>query len=327
MKPLASLSLDLDNRWSYLKTRGVAYWREFPSYLDVLVPRVLKFLAARKLIISVFVVGQDAAFPQNRDLLASIAGAGHEIGNHSFHHEPWLQAYSPAQIEDELASADEHIERATGRRPTGFRGPGFTVSPDVLDVLARRGYRYDASTLPTFLGPLARLYYFFSSSLTEADRQQRQALFGNLRDGLRPIRPYRWRLAQGDLLEIPVTTMPFLRVPFHASYVLYLASYSRAAALAYFRSALALCRARHVEPSVLLHPLDFLGADDGLADLAFFPGMNMPRQVKLEVLDRVLSLLTEHFEVVSMEGHARALAARAHLDSRSPDALVARPQV
>ncbi len=33
-----------------------------------------------------------------------------------------------------------------------------------------------------------------------------------------------------------------------------------------------MCRLRGVEPSVLLHPLDFLGAND-IDSLAFFPGM------------------------------------------------------
>ena len=43
-QPIASLSLDLDNKWSYLKTRGDQRWEEFPSYLDGVVPRVLQLL-------------------------------------------------------------------------------------------------------------------------------------------------------------------------------------------------------------------------------------------------------------------------------------------
>ena len=39
MKPLASLSLDLDNKWSYMKTHGDAGWEALPSYLDACVPR------------------------------------------------------------------------------------------------------------------------------------------------------------------------------------------------------------------------------------------------------------------------------------------------
>ena len=44
MKPAASISLDLDNLWSYLKTQGVSGWESFPSYLDVVVPRILETL-------------------------------------------------------------------------------------------------------------------------------------------------------------------------------------------------------------------------------------------------------------------------------------------
>ena len=38
-KTIASLSLDLDNKWSYLKTHGDPGWESFPSYLGILVPR------------------------------------------------------------------------------------------------------------------------------------------------------------------------------------------------------------------------------------------------------------------------------------------------
>src|SRR5207248_11307593 len=85
-KPLASLSLDLDNKWSYLKTHGDAGWESYPTYLPLVVPRVLEFLRQRGLTITFFLVGQDAARAENRDVLRSIAEAGHEVGNHSFKH-------------------------------------------------------------------------------------------------------------------------------------------------------------------------------------------------------------------------------------------------
>ena len=34
-KPIASLSLDLDNKWSYLKTHGDAGWDSFPDRKSV----------------------------------------------------------------------------------------------------------------------------------------------------------------------------------------------------------------------------------------------------------------------------------------------------
>ena len=93
-KPVAALSFDLDNQWSYMKTHGDAGWEDFPSYLDLVVPRVLDFLKARRQTITFFVVGQDAALEKNGRALRAISAAGHEIGNHSFRHEPWLHCYS-----------------------------------------------------------------------------------------------------------------------------------------------------------------------------------------------------------------------------------------
>jgi peptidoglycan-N-acetylglucosamine deacetylase len=306
IRPTASLSLDLDNQWSYMKTHGDAGWQSFPSYLDVVVPRILDVCRKLQLSITVFIVGQDAALPKNRDALASIAAAGHEIGNHSFHHEPWLHLYSAAEIEREIADAEAAIADATGQIPRGFRGPGFSVSGDVLETLKRRGYLYDASTFPTFLGPVARAYYFFNAKLTADEKAERRLLFGSMSDGLRPLTPYNWSLTSGSLLEIPVTTMPILRAPFHLSYILYLASLSPQLAHTYFTASLKLCRATGVAPSLLLHPLDFLSGDD-INALKFFPAMQIPAAQKLDVVTRALEQFCAMFEVVAMGEHARRI--------------------
>ncbi len=77
MRPIASLSLDLDNKWSYMKTHGDAGWDKYPTYLDVVVPRFLKVLNERDLKMTVFIVGQDASREENFESLASISAAGH----------------------------------------------------------------------------------------------------------------------------------------------------------------------------------------------------------------------------------------------------------
>lgn len=316
-KPKASLSLDLDNQWSYMKTHGDTGWESFPSYLDLLVPRALALLASHQFEITFFIVGQDAALAKNRDILRTISQAGHEVGNHSFHHEPWLHRYTPMQVEAEIAAAEDAITEATGQRPTGFRGPGFSVSATVLETLKRRGYAYDASTFPTFLGPAARAYYFFNANLTREERAKRSALFGTLSEGLRPLKPYYWKLSAGRLLEIPVTTMPFTRAPFHLSYILFLAQRSPKLARSYFKAALAMCRARGVEPSLLLHPLDFLGGDD-IDALKFFPAMGMAGQRKLEIVDGLFSDFRAAYDVLPMGAHARFIEANGKRPERVP---------
>ncbi|HEX4277452.1 MAG TPA: polysaccharide deacetylase family protein [Bryobacteraceae bacterium] len=302
-RPACTLSLDLDDRWTYLKTHGDAAWTGFPSYLDVVVPRVLRLLEKHSLRITFFIVGQDAEFERNATVLRSIAEAGHEIGNHSFHHEPWLHLYSRAKIHEELARAEEGIEQATGKRPHGFRGPGFSVSDAVVDVLAARGYSYDASTLPTFLGPLARAYYMWTAKLDPREKKERARLFGRWRDGLRPLKPWFWTPPSGLLAELPVSTVPGLRTPFHLSYLIWLASYSPAAARVYLRTALALCRATGVPPSFLLHPLDFLGPLEA-PDLHFFPGMTQPLESKLALAEFAIQTFAQRYEILTMEDFA-----------------------
>jgi peptidoglycan-N-acetylglucosamine deacetylase len=295
----ASLSLDLDNKWSYMKTHGDAAWQDFPSYLPLLVPRVLDNLDRLGLRITFFIVGQDAALPENAEVLAEIARRGHEIANHSHHHEPWMHRRGKAAINDELAKSEEAIERVTGASPRGFRGPGFTRSDSILEVLVQRGYTYDASSLPTYIGPLARAYYFRSAKLSAADRAQREDLFGSFADGFRPNRQHRIVVANGSLAEIPVTTFPLFRTPIHVSYVLYLAMISPTLARAYFNAALAACRMTRTEPSILLHPLDFLTGGD-CPELKFFPAMNLDAELKERVALESIACLARTFVVGPM---------------------------
>jgi hypothetical protein len=173
----------------------------------------------------------------------------------------------------------------------------------VLKVLVRRGYRYDCSTFPTYLGPLARAYYFMTTKLSPEEKEQRKKLFGTFQEGLRPNKPYWWRVDDTRLLEIPVTTMPIFKVPIHVSYVLYLAKFSPMLATLYFRIALAMCKLTGVSPSILLHPLDFMSGEDA-PELKFFPAMQMPLAKKLTMLNKILTFLHSQFDVVNMHQYA-----------------------
>lgn len=312
---LASLSLDLDNLWTYLKIHGDE-WQSRPTYLDTFVPYILGILDELDLKITFFIVGADAEQPENLEPLRALTLAGHEVGNHSYEHEPWLQTYSKSQLEEEIDKAHSAILSATGEVPRGFRGPGFSWSPDLLQVLAHRNYLYDASTLPTFLGPIARAYYFWTAKLPKEDKERRKELFGKFSDGLRPVKPYLWEVeSENRLLEIPVTTMPWLKTPFHFSYLAFLARFSEALMMAYLRTALTACRISGTEPSFLLHPLDVIGGDQ-VPELKFFPGMDLSSAAKTKLLKRVLKTIGKQYSIVPMSHHAEAVLARGNIQSR-----------
>lgn len=319
-KATASISLDADNLWSYLKTHGNPDWESRPSYLGALGPRLLDAYGRHGVTATVFVVGHDAATDEGAEFVASLHAAGHEIANHSYKHEPWLHLYTRTALDDELARTEQALMDAGAPRPIGFRGPGYSLSPTLLELLERRGYTYDATTLPTWIGPLARAYYFRSAHLSTAERQKRQALFGSAREGLRPVGPYRWASSlqpgtQG-LVELPVTTMPGAKVPIHVSYILHLHQVNPTLARRYLDVALRTCRLAGVGPSILLHPLDILDRDDA-PGLEFFPGMALPAREKAAVLDHVLRRLTTDFDMVGTAEHARRLG-RTPLRQKDP---------
>lgn len=315
MKPIASLSLDLDNKWSYMKTHGDAGWQSFPTYLDVIVPRSLEFLAEKNLNITYFVVGQDAAREENRDAIRQISDAKHEIGNHSFNHEPWLHLYSKEQLDEEFERTENALENVTGKITKGFRGPGYSLSPAVLEVLAERNYEYDCSTLPTYIAPLARAYYFFKSpEMSEEEREKRKKLFGKFSDGFQSLKPYKWQIGNKNLIEIPVTTLPVFKTPIHVSYLFYLSTFSKTAAKIYWKTAVEMCRISKTPLSLLLHPLDFMSGEDA-PELKFFPAMDLAVGKKMEFLSEILEIFSQSFNIKNMLQHAQE-AKRQNLEIR-----------
>ena len=296
----ASISLDLDDQWTYMKVHGDEGWETFPSYLDVFLPIVLDKLEELEIKITFFVVGQDATIEKNHLLLRSIVDRGHEVGNHSFHHESWLKTYSKKKIEDEIIKAEDAILIVTGKRTNMFRGPGFSWSFDLLKVLQKRNYIFDASILPTYISPLMRQYYFWNSKLSKEQKESRKELFGSYKEGFYPLKPYVWNFGNRQtLLEIPVTTIPFFKIPFHQSYLLYISNISLRLMKMYLWFSIFMCKITRTSPSYLLHPLDFMGKDH-VPSLAFFPGMNIKSERKLKIFGIAIQILKENFELLPM---------------------------
>jgi hypothetical protein len=135
--------------------------------------------------------------------------------------------------------------------------------------------------------------------LSNEEKEDRKELFGKVRDGLQSNMPFEWHWRGRRLVEVPVTTMPLFKAPIHGSYILYLGKFSVTLAKLYFWMALKMCKFAGVEPSILLHPLDFMGQEDD-ADLAFFPAMDQPAQKKIDLMSDCLEMLSNNFEVVNM---------------------------
>lgn len=256
---------------------------------------------------TIFIVGRDAESKENASWLEKLGSSEHDVGNHSFNHEPWMQQHEEAVIVDEISHAHKAIVDATGKAPIGFRGPGFCQSKQLLNALTRLDYRYDASLLASVIGPIARLYYSLRADPFQGEeKKKREALFGSFSNAFQPNTPFLWKTSHGNLLEVPVTTMPLFRTPIHLSYLIWLARISKSLAWVYLKMWITLCKQLKVTPSLLLHPPDFMGCGD-LPALSFFPGMDLSRSFKLDFVHDVFHELKQHFELITLNEHVRKI--------------------
>lgn len=299
-KPLASLSLDLDNKWAYLRAAGREDWESRPGYLSLAIERIVETLGEFDLPMTVFTVGRDLVKDEDCHAIQSLNRLSRwEPANHSLNHLPWMHTMDPAEIAEEIETTDARIRQVTGCRPVGFRGPGFSCPDEVLRVLARNDYVYDASIFPTSIAPIARAVFLMKTDLKGQAKENAKKLYGGFASLRQPNRPFRRSIDDQQIWEMPVTVMPLVRTPIHFSYFTFLASFSTLAAKTYFRTALRLCRMTGTPPSLLLHPPDFLGREDD-QDMAYFPGMKMSRQSKLSIVRWALKRYSEHYDVHCM---------------------------
>lgn len=268
--------------------------------------------------VTVFVVGLDAERAAGAAVIRRFADAGHEIASHSSLHRGELSVLPVEEIAEDLGRAAVAIEAATGVIPRGFRCPSFGTSPELMSILAGSGYEYDASVLPTSLGPVLRAYYRLRmrAGRTSTSSPGAGQLFGPNANALLPLSPFRWTTPNGLLLELPVSSLPLLRTPIHMSYIQALAGHTSAGAHRYLRVALAALRRAGVPPSFLLHPTDVIDAGDA-PRLGFFPGMGRPWRAKLAQVRRALDTLAEDRGIVPLGDLASSLADAA-LPERSP---------
>ena len=278
MKPFASLSLDLDNLWSYQMTHGddgLGRLRLLPRRRRARRCSSSSPPATQR--ITFFVVGQDAALERNQEAhpCRSPTTATRSATTASATSRGSTATRSTRSTTSS-AGPRRRIVAVTGQRPIGLPRARATASPPTsCAVLVDRGlplrllHAADGRSgrSPAVLLPLRRAH---RRAASRAELPLRQRARGPAPAASRTS----GRSGSDRLLEMPVTTMPLARVPIHLSYVLYLAGYVAGLARRTSPTRCGCAGSGGVEPSILLHPLDFLGADD-VGELGFFPGMGM----------------------------------------------------
>ncbi len=101
-------------------------------------PAVLEVLARAQVSATFFLVGEQVK--RNPSLAGEVVAAGHGIGLHCNRHRNLLRL-TPGQVRDDIARAQELIERATGREVTLYRPPYGVINASALRLTRERGWR------------------------------------------------------------------------------------------------------------------------------------------------------------------------------------------
>jgi peptidoglycan/xylan/chitin deacetylase (PgdA/CDA1 family) len=107
-------------------------------------PRILGLLGELRIPATFFVPG--ATVDAHPGAIKQIAGDGHEIGHHGYHHFA-PTTISEAQEREEIDRGIEAIERCIGVRPLGYRAPAWAPTLTTLRLLCERDFLYDSSAM------------------------------------------------------------------------------------------------------------------------------------------------------------------------------------
>jgi len=281
-----AVSVDLDDLGCYYAVHGVR--AQAPSRaLTHWLPRFLALFDRLRVRATFFVIGRDveadlAAGGEGAQVLRDAVAAGHELASHSYAHAYDMSTWDEARVFDDLQRNDT-VLRALGASPCGFRAPGYTHGPAMLQAAARLGYTYDSSALPSpayYLGKLGVM------ALMAARGRRSSSLVRGGRSFLGPRAPH---VRSEGLVELPMSVSGWLRLPIIGTTVL--------GGPAWLRTRLTEAAARLPHLHLELHAIDLADAErDGID--APLPELREPFALRSTRLE---SLLRERGETVRLD--------------------------
>jgi hypothetical protein len=302
---LCAVSVDLDEIPFYHQIHGLDAPGDASAHavFDIALQRLAEFSRSQGVPLTLFVIGSTLERKENGEKLRALAAAGHELGNHTFGHRYDLTRLDAATMRNEIEFAQDAIERATGRRPVGFRAPGYTVTDELLGLIELGGFLYDSSVFPC---PAYWAAKGVAISAIRLQGRRSHSVFDTPYVLTAPTRPYRighpyWKKG-GGLLELPIQVTRGPRLPFIGT------SVTVGGPLV----ARQLARAVSGEPLVNLelHGIDVLDVGDGLENLVKHQhDVRVPYQRKIEALTAVVDTLREAgHRFVRLDEAARSFA-------------------
>jgi peptidoglycan/xylan/chitin deacetylase (PgdA/CDA1 family) len=288
----AAVGVDVDHLKHYYRIHGFDEGAATEAAWAVGVPRFIDLFAEVGIAGTFYCVAEDLQAPGTAQRMRMAVDAGHEIGNHSWHHRYDLIHMAPGERLAEVDEARKRLQDASGTAVEGFRAPGYNITADLLRDVVAAGHTYDSSHFPCVPYYTAKAAVMGMMRL-RGRRSQSVLVPPAFLTG--PRNPYRidedrpYRRGSG-LQEYPISLaagVPLIGTAFTAL--------GRRASLAAVAVGLRLNRHLTLE----FHAADLLSLkDDGLdPQLAVQPDLRVPLTKKRRIFRDVLKLVAQRATV------------------------------
>lgn len=148
MDRTASVGVDVDSLRLYYRIHGLDEASATNAAWRVGVPRFVELFGELGVPATFYCVAEDLEVPGNAGRLRALVDAGHEVGNHTWHHRYDLTRLAPEARRAEVAEGRARLEAAAGAPVVGFRSPGYNTTAELQRDVAETGHVYDSSVFP-----------------------------------------------------------------------------------------------------------------------------------------------------------------------------------
>jgi len=250
-----------------------------------------------------FVVGKDALKKCNRSVIKDISKRGHEIANHTMNHIHHFSSLPYEQKSSEIENAEKVLKKISGQRTVGLRTPGYNVDEEVIEILEKRKYAYESSINPTFFSPLIKL----KVSLL-ANGNQKSSGMGRLSYMFAPTTPYRpdkkrvWRKGDLNVMQMPVSVIPYIRFPFFASALFQLRIINQNTML-FYKTLYNFFRKTSSFLNFETHAIELSDMNlDGInSSMKKQPGLTIPVKKKYDMYKEILTMMKRDYEIMTLK--------------------------
>ena len=290
---LCGISVDVDSISSHLRGYGMQAAADRDEHLLLAVPRAIELFSKLRVQATFFLIAAEAK--RTPEIVRLIVESGHEVACHSMTHS---LPFNPCGVE--VADSKSVLEDLSGKPVVGFRAPSWDFGPDLFEMLAAAGYRYDASAFPSWMLMLYRLSVKKRRSSEPGAAAGKPIGMPSLQKMFGKPGPHRLR---PGLIELPVTTAVGVRIPWYHTLNFLLPP-------PFFAIVQRLALLRRGPVQYVFHAVDFLGLDEDRIDpqLICHPGMNQPLTGKLARISELLTAVGTGRRMVTLAEIAGSLS-------------------